>query len=99
MSDYLELAKVKHQLHVSHNRDDEYIGLLMKAALKFIRNFIDRPFDEILEDDGSFPADLVVSAYLILNDMYENRAHQTEVNLYVNSATENYMLPYRRMGV
>ncbi len=99
MTDYLEFAKVKHQLRVLHNRDDQDIELLIKAALKHIQNFLDRPFEEILEDDGSFPADLVIAAYLIINDMYINRANQTEVNLYVNSATENYMRPYRRMGV
>lgn len=99
MSNYIELQAVKHQLRVLHDRDDSYIELLIKAALKHIRNFIDQPFEEILEEDGSFPADLVVASYLILNDMYINRANQTEVNLYVNSATQNYMLPYRRMGV
>lgn len=99
MSNYIELDAAKHQLRVLHNRDDQYIELLIKAALKHIQNFLDRPFEEILEDDSSLPADLVVAAYLILNDMYINRANQTEVSLYVNSATENYMRPYRRMGV
>lgn len=99
MSNYIELDAAKHQLRVLHNRDDQYIELLIKAALKHIQNFLDRSFEEILEDDGSFPADLVIAAYLIINDMYINRANQTEVNLYVNSATENYMRPYRRMGV
>ena len=99
MSDYIEFQAAKHQLRVLHDRDDGYIELLIKAALKHIRNFIDQPFEEILEEDGSFPADLVVASYLILNDMYINRAHQTEVSLYVNNATENYMRPYRKMGV
>lgn len=99
MSDYIQLDDVKHQLRVLHDRDNQYIELLIKAALKHIRNYIDQPFEEILEDDASFPADLVVAVYLILNDMYINRANQTEVNLYVNNATENYMRPYRRMGV
>lgn len=99
MSNYIELDAAKHQLRVLHNRDDQYIELLIKAALKHIQNFLDRPFEEILEDDSSLPADLVVAAYLILNDMYINRANQTEVSLYVNPATENYMRPYRRMGV
>lgn len=99
MSDLILLADAKHQLRVVHDRDDNYIELLIKAALKHIRNFIDQPFDDILEEDGSFPADLVIATYLILNDMYINRANQTEVNLYVNNATQNYMLPYRKMGV
>lgn len=99
MSDLIDFLEAKHQLKVLHARDDNYIKTLIKAALKHIRNFIDRPFDEILEEDGTFPADLVVVVYLILGDMYTNRAAQSEVNLYVNNACENYMLPYRKMGV
>lgn len=99
MSDYISLADAKHQLRVLHDRDDTYIGKLIKAALKHIINFVDRPIGEILEEDGSYPADLEIAAYLIITDMYQNRAAQTEVNLYVNRACENYMLSYKKMGV
>ncbi|KKW75745.1 DNA packaging protein [Acinetobacter sp. Ag2] len=99
MSDYILLVDVKHQLRVIHDRDDVYIGKLIKAALKHILNFVDRPISEILESDGSYPADLEIAAYLIITDMYQNRAAQTEANLYVNRACENLMLPYKKMGV
>ncbi|MGY5394556.1 head-tail connector protein [Acinetobacter sp. NigerLNRRAM0016] len=98
MSNYIEPAIVKTQLRVLHARDDTYIDLLTKAALKYIENFIDKPLDDVLTD-GIFPEDLTIAALLVITDMYENRAAQTEVNLYVNRAVENYMLPYRKMGV
>ncbi|MDR7654539.1 head-tail connector protein [Acinetobacter junii] len=98
MSTYIEPAIVKTQLRVLHTRDDTYIDLLTKAALKYIENFIDKPLDDVLID-GIFPEDLTIAALLVITDMYENRAAQTEVNLYVNRAVENYMLPYRKMGV
>lgn len=98
MSTYIEPAIVKTQLRVLHTRDDTYIDLLTKAALKYIENFIDKPLDDVLTD-GVFPEDLTIAALLVITDMYENRAAQTEVNLYVNRAVENYMLPYRKMGV
>lgn len=98
MSDYIDPAIVKKQLRVLHTRDDDYIGLLTKAALKHIENFIDKPLDEVVKN-GVFPEDLTIAALLIITDMYENRAAQTEVNLYVNNAVQSYMLPYRKMGV
>lgn len=98
MSDYIDPAIVKKQLRVLHDRDDDYIGLLTKAALKHIENFIDKPLDEVVKN-GVFPEDLTIAALLVITDMYENRAGQTEVNLYVNNAVESYMLPYRKMGV
>ena len=98
MSDYIPLAIVKNQLRVLHTRDDAYIELLTKAALKHIQNFLDKSLDLVLEN-GVFPEDLTIAALLIITDMYENRAGQTEVSLYVNRAVETYMLPYRKMGV
>lgn len=98
MSDYIDPAIVKQQLRVLHNRDDAYIELLTKAALKHIENFIDKPLDDVLIN-GEFPEDLAYAALLVITDMYENRAAQSEVNLYVNRAVEMYMLPYRKMGV
>lgn len=98
MSDYIDPAIVKTQLRVLHTRDDAYIELLTKAALKHIENFIDRPLTEVLQDD-KLVEDLTIAALLVITDMYENRAAQSEVNLYVNRAVENYMLPYRKMGV
>ena len=98
MSDLINSTIVKKQLRVLHSRDDDYIGLLTKAALKHIQNFIDRPLEEVTVN-GELHEDLTIAALLIITDMYENRAAQTEVNLYVNNAVENYMLPYRKMGV
>ncbi len=98
MSDLIAPAIVKKQLRVLHGRDDDYIGLLTKAALKHIQNFLDRPLEEVTVN-GELHEDLTIAALLIITDMYENRAAQTEVNLYVNNAVQSYMLPYRKMGV
>ena len=98
MSNLINSTIVKKQLRVLHNRDDDYIGLLTKAALKHIQNFLDRPLEKVTVN-GELHEDLTIAALLIITDMYENRAAQTEVNLYVNRAVENFMLPYRKMGV
>lgn len=98
MSDYLELSIVKKHLRVLHSRDDDYIRLLIKAALSHIETFIDRPLSEVVKDEA-LPDDLTVAALLTIADMYENRASQTETNLNANQAVRRYMLPYRKMGV
>ena len=98
MSNLINSTIVKKQLRVLHSRDDDYIGLLTKAALKHIQNFLDRPLEKVTVN-GELHEDLTIAALLIITDMYENRAAQTEVNLYVNNAVQSYMLPYRKMGV
>lgn len=92
------LESAKFQLRVLHNREDAHIRLLIKAALKHIENFLDKPLVDVCVD-GVLPEDLQYAALLIITDMYENRAAQTEVNLYVNQSVEMYMLPYRKMGI
>lgn len=99
MSDYITLDLAKSHLRVLHARDDSYIELLIKAALKAVTNFIDKGFSEIQQPDGSLPEDLVFAALLIIGDMYQNRAAQTDAVLYVNIACERLMFPYRKMGV
>ena len=92
------LESAKFQLRVLHNREDAHIRLLIKAALKHIENFLDKPLVDVCIDDA-LPEDLQYAALLIITDMYENRAARTEVNLYVNQSVEMYMLPYRKMGI
>ncbi|HFX6306595.1 TPA: head-tail connector protein [Acinetobacter nosocomialis] len=99
MSDYITLDLAKSHLRVLHTRDDAYIELLIKAALKAVRNFIDKEFSEIQQVDGSLPEDLVYAALLIIGDMYQNRAAQNDAALHVNIACERLMFPYKKMGV
>lgn len=101
MSDFLSLALVKSHLRVVHTRDDDYIELLTKAALRAVLNFIDfKDWDAVKEKfEGEVPEDLIFAALLIVGDMYINRAQQQEVNLYINKACENLMFPSRKMGV
>lgn len=99
MSDLIDPSLVKSHLRIIHGRDDEYIKLLTKAALKAVQHFIDRDLKDVLQDDDSLPEDLLYAALLIVGDMYTNRAAQADANLYVNIACERLMWPYRKMGV
>jgi transcription initiation factor TFIIIB Brf1 subunit/transcription initiation factor TFIIB len=91
----------KKHLRVIHERDDAYIELLIKAATQNVLDFIDfSDWDAFKEKyKGAIPENLSVAALLIISDMYQNRASQTDVNLYVNRACENLMFPSRNMGV
>jgi transcription initiation factor TFIIIB Brf1 subunit/transcription initiation factor TFIIB len=91
----------KKHLRVIHERDDAYIELLIKAATQNVLDFIDfSDWDAVKEKyKGAIPENLSVAALLIISDMYQNRASQTDVNLYVNRACENLMFPSRNMGV
>lgn len=94
----IEVDLAKKQLRVLHARDDEYIALLLRAALKHVENVIDQALENVLID-GALPADLVVAALMLVTDMYEHRAAHSDVNLYVNRTVDNLIAPYRVMGV
>ncbi len=47
MSDYISLELANSHLRVLHARDDSYIELLIKAALKAVNNFINRSFEDV----------------------------------------------------
>ena len=99
MSDYITLGLAKSHLRVLHDRDDDYIKLLIKAALKAVSNFLDRDLIEVESEPTVLAEDLTYAALLIIDDMYKNRAAQNDVALYVNLACERLMFPYRKMGV
>jgi hypothetical protein len=101
MSDLITLEMTKKHLRVIHERDDAYIELLIKAATQNVLDFIDfSDWDAVKEKyKGAIPENLSVAALLIISDMYQNRASQTDVNLYVNRECENLMFPSRNMGV
>lgn len=93
----LELAKT--HLRVLHQRDDDYIQLLINASQKAVLNFIDyQNFDDVKKQHGDIEA-LVYACLLLLGDMYSNRAAQQDTALYMNVACERLMFPYRKMGV
>lgn len=103
MSDYITLDLAKSLLRVLHARDDSYIELLIKAALKAVRNYIDRDFAEVQLKWGvptdTLPEDLIFAALLIIGDMYQNRAAQTDAALFINMACSRLMDPYVKKGV
>lgn len=108
MSDYnITLAKVKAHLRILHNREDDYIELLIKTAIAAVENFIDRPFNAVnilgmpilLDLTGSVPAPLEAAVYMVVQDLYANRSSQTDSALFSNPTFERLTMPYRRMGV
>lgn len=108
MSDYnIDLAKVKHYMRVLHDRDDALIQSLIKAGLQDVQNWIDRKFTEVdsdgeyvlIDEDGNLPAPLEAAVQMVVDDLYRNRATQSESNLFKNITFERLIAPYRRMGV
>lgn len=102
MSDFLGLDLAKSHLRVVHTRDDAYIELLIKAALRSVLHFIDFPDWQAVEDkfSGEVPEDLIYAALLMIGDMYSNRADVIVGTIVsTNPTTERLMRPSRNMGV
>lgn len=102
MSDFLSITLAKSHLRVIHSRDDDYIELLTKAALRSVLNFIDfKSWEEVkTKYEGVVPEDLIYAALLMIGDMYTNRDDVIIGTIVAaNPTTERLMFPYRKMGV
>jgi len=103
MSDAITLERAKQHLRVEHGDEDALIELLIKTALRGVRDYIDRPLTDAIcrdeEDELLLAAPFQYAQLLMIGDMYENREAQQMVTLNINMTCQNLMNPYRKMGV
>ena len=101
----ISLAEAKQHLRLQEDsgEEDAYIEMLIKTALRHVKDYIDRPFTDLVcqdEDNATLLAvPLRYAALLILGDLYENREAQQGMTLNINMACQNLMNPYRKWGV
>ena len=103
MSDAITLERAKQHLRVEHGEEDALIELLIKTALRGVKDYIDRPLsDAICRDDANallLAPPLQFAQLLMIGDMYENRESQQMMTLNINMTCQNLMNPYRKWGV
>lgn len=96
-------AKQHLRLDTDTGEEDELIEMLIKTALRAVKDYIDRPFtDDVCKDDDDntkIAPPLRYAALLMLGDLYENREAQQWQALSINMTCQNLMNPYRKMGV
>ena len=101
----ISLAEAKQHLRLQEDsgEEDAYIEMLIKTALRHVKDYIDRPFtDPVCQDEDNdtlLAAPLRYAALLILGDLYENREAQQGMTLNINMTCQNLMNPYRKWGV
>lgn len=101
----ISLAEAKQHLRLQEDSGDEdaMIEMLIKTALRAVRDYIDRPFsDPVCQDEDNstlLASPLRYAALLILGDLYENREAQQSMTLNINMTCQNLMNPYRKWGV
>ena len=101
----ISLAEAKEHLRLQEDggEEDAYIEMLIKTALRAVKDYIDRPFsDPVCQDEDNatlLAAPLRYAALLILGDLYENREAQQTMTLNINITCQNLMNPYRKWGV
>lgn len=103
MSITLEQAKQHLRLATDTSDEDAMVEMLIKTALRAVRDYIDRPFTDDVCKDEENPSELApplrYAALLILGDLYENREAQQTTTLNINVTCQNLMNPYRKWGV
>lgn len=101
----ISLAEAKQHLRLQEDsgEEDAYIEMLIKTALRAVKDYIDRPFSDDVckddEDETKLAPPLRYAALLILGDLYENREAQQTMTLNINITCQNLMNPYRKWGV
>lgn len=101
----ISVIEAKKHLRIEEDSGDEdaYIEMLIKTALRAVKDYIDRPFDDLVcqddEDETKLAPPLRYAALLILGDLYENREAQQGMTLNINMTCQNLMNPYRKWGV
>lgn len=96
---YVTVEEMKKHLNVDYDEDDAYLQSLIDAAEAGVERFIQRPFAEVLAEDGSLPADLKHAVRLMAGGLYANR----EPAAFTQSAEVPYTLgfllvPYRKLS-
>ena len=91
----ISLAEAKQHLRLQEDsgEEDAYIEMLIKTALRAVKDYIDRPFaDDVCKDDEDetkLAPPLRYAALLILGDLYENREAQQTMTLNINMTCQN----------
>ena len=90
----LRLEETKLHLRIDHDEEDVLIDSLIDTAKAAVANYLD---NATLVLDYNTPAPVKAAALLLVSDLYENRSAQNDRALYVNSAYERLLNPYRVM--
>ena len=101
---YLQLYQIKKQLNIDDefHDDDEYLVDLAMVAQNAVQRHIDRPFEELENEEGMLPMPLIHAMLLMIGSFYAKResiafAATTEVPLayeYLLSLYKNYEGPH-----
>ena len=96
---FLTLADIKAQARVEpdFHEDDNYLLALGKAAERTIFKFLCRSYDEIVADEGEWPQDLTLAAWLLTSHWYKHREPAESAQMYVIPyAFDMLCMPYRK---
>lgn len=89
----ITLTEAKNHLRVDQDAEDSTIQIYINAAIDYIGKYLN---NETIPESPSVKA----AGLLIVGDLYENRASQSEVRIYKNNTVDSLLSPYREnMGL
>lgn len=74
----IDLIFVKNYLRVDYEEDDNLISIMMKAAQMFIQSYLNKTFDEIIEEKGEIPDEFTIAYLAIVSHWYDRREIQSD---------------------
>lgn len=92
---YITLEQCKQQGVIEHNEDDAMIELQANAAERAVENYLDRPLEELVREDGTLPEDVVQGILLFFASLYAQREGVTSFASQPSAALVALLKPYK----
>lgn len=92
---FLSLQYIKAHSRICTDCEDSLLELYGNAAEKFIFNYCNRSYEDIIETYGEIPEDLKLAGLMLVDASYQYRSPISSTNLYVVPyGFDAYIKPY-----
>lgn len=78
---FLTLDDIHAHTRVSHDAENEILVAKATAAEEFILDYLDRTYDELIDEYGEVPAPVVQAALMVTEDLYEHPSNSEAVSV------------------
>ena len=95
---FVTVDEIKQHLYIDFEADDEMLADLIKASEAIIEKYLNRSYDDVLDDEGNLPPPLKQAIKIMVGNMYANR-ESVSFNAYPSKIPYSYeylLQPYRK---
>jgi uncharacterized phage protein (predicted DNA packaging) len=95
---WLTLDYIKEHSRIKYSDEDKLLELYGSIAEKMVLNVIGRTYEDMVEEYGEMPEELMEAALMLVDVSYMQRSPVSQTNLYVVPYTFDFLVkPYMRL--